>query len=171
MKPLTNASLSKATPFSYGGGHINPNRAMDPGLVYDLGLRDYLNFMCALGYNETQVRLFSDKPHTCSNHSSIINLNYPSITVPNLNGSVTVTRRVKNVGSPATYKARIRSPPGILVRIEPDTLKFETIGEEKDFRVVLKAKEDSVAGNYVFGKLIWSDGKHYVRSPIVVNKL
>ncbi|XP_075477728.1 subtilisin-like protease SBT5.3 isoform X1 [Primulina tabacum] len=168
MKPLTNASHFKATPFSYGGGHVNPNRAMDPGLVYDLGLSDYLNFMCALGYNKTQLRLFSDKPYTCSNSTNITNLNYPSITVPKLNGSVTVTRRVKNVGSPATYKARIRSPPGISVQVKPDILTFETLGEEKNFQVVLKAKEASVSGNYVFGQLIWSDGKHYVRSPIVV---
>jgi hypothetical protein len=32
---------------------------MDPGLVYDLSVSDYLSFICALGYNETQVSMFS----------------------------------------------------------------------------------------------------------------
>ncbi|KAI3465933.1 hypothetical protein Pfo_022596 [Paulownia fortunei] len=171
LEPLTNASYFKATPFSYGGGHVQPNRAMDPGLVYDLAVTDYLNFLCALGYNQTQIQLFSDKPFTCHEPISLINLNYPSITVPSLIGSVTVTRKVKNVGSPGTYKARIHSPTGISVHIQPDTLKFVTIGEEKAFRLTLKARKSSAARDYVFGQLTWSDGKHYVRSPIVVKQL
>ncbi|KAI3457048.1 hypothetical protein Pfo_013711 [Paulownia fortunei] len=171
LKPLTNASYSKATPFSYGGGHVQPNRAMDPGLVYDLATIDYLNFLCALGYNQTQIQLFSEEPYTCHDPISLINLNYPSVTVPCLNGSVTVTRKVKNVGSPGTYKARVRSPPGISVHIEPDTLKFESVGEEKAFRVTLKARKPGARRDYVFGQLTWSDGRHYVRSPIVVKQL
>ncbi|KAH6788806.1 Subtilisin-like serine endopeptidase family protein [Perilla frutescens var. frutescens] len=171
LKPLTNASYSKATPFSYGGGHVQPNRAMDPGLVYDLSVNDYLDFLCALGFNKTQIKLFSDEPHTCSKKVSLINFNYPSITVPNLSGSVTVTRKVKNVGSPGTYRARVRSPRGVSVKVEPDTLKFETAGEEKAFSVTLHARKYGALRDYVFGQLIWSDGRHYVRSPIVVKQL
>ncbi|KAL7129246.1 hypothetical protein ABFS83_13G052500 [Erythranthe nasuta] len=172
MKPLTNASYSKATPFNYGGGHIQPNRAMDPGLVYDLSADDYLNFLCALGYNATQIQQFSKKSQTykCRDPISLIDFNYPSITVPSLKGTVTVSRKVKNVGSPGTYKARVRSPRGISIRVEPDSLKFEKEGEEKGFRVTLKAKKSGVR-DYVFGQLTWSDGKHYVRSPIVVKQL
>lgn len=171
LKPLTNASHSKATPFSYGGGHVQPNRAMDPGLVYDLSVKDYLNFLCAIGFNQSQIQLFSEEPHKCSKTISLINFNYPSITVPNLNGSATVTRKVKNVGSPGTYKARVRSPRGVSVKVKPDTLKFERAGEEKAFSVSLHAKKHGAVKDYVFGQLIWSDGRHYVRSPIVVKQL
>jgi hypothetical protein len=167
-EPLLNASHFKATPFSYGAGHINPNGAMDPGLVYDLSVSDYLSFICALGFNETQVSMFSDSPYNCPNPITLTNFNYPSITVPKLADSITVTRTLKNVGSPGTYKARIQEPSGISVLVKPKSLKFKKVGEEKSFNVTLKVKEANAAKDYVFGNLIWSDKKHHVRSPIVV---
>lgn len=150
---------------------MQPNRAMDPGLVYDLTVNDYLGFLCALGYNETQIQQFSGKPYTCRKSIRLIDFNYPSITVPSLSGSVTVTRKVKNVGSPGTYKARVRSPPGISVRVDPDSLGFERNGEVKAFKVTLKARKHGGLKDYVFGQLTWSDGRHYIRSPIVVKQL
>ncbi|XP_076927058.1 subtilisin-like protease SBT5.3 [Bidens hawaiensis] len=168
-KPMTNASHVKATPFSYGAGHVQPNRAMDPGLVYDLTTTDYLDLLCALGYTKSQIEKFSETPYACpSKNISLINFNYPSITVDNLNGSVTVTRTVKNVGSPATYTSRVFQPAGVSVRVQPKSLKFKKIGEEKMFKVSFKSKKGSAVGDYVFGQLKWSDGKHNVRSPIVV---
>ncbi|XP_076924694.1 subtilisin-like protease SBT5.3 [Bidens hawaiensis] len=171
-KPMTNASHVKATPFSYGAGHVQPNRAMDPGLVYDLTTTDYLDFLCALGYTKSQIEKFSETPYACpSKNISLINFNYPSITVDNLNGSVTVTRTVKNVGLPATYTSRVFQPAGVSVRVQPKSLKFKKIGEEKMFKVSFKAKKSSAVGDYVFGQLRWSDGKHNVRSPIVVKTI
>ncbi|KAK9284179.1 hypothetical protein L1049_023347 [Liquidambar formosana] len=169
MEPMLNASYFKATPFSYGAGHVRPNRAMDPGLVYDLTIDDYLNFLCALGYNQTLITLFSEGPHTCPEPPiSLTDFNYPSITVPKLFGSITVTRTVKNVGFPATYKVRVRKPTGISVFVKPESLEFKEIGEEKTFNITLKVKEGGAGGDYLYGQLIWSDEKHYVRSPIVV---
>ncbi|KAI5340006.1 hypothetical protein L3X38_019280 [Prunus dulcis] len=168
-EPVLNASFYRATPFSYGAGHVNPNSAMDPGLVYDLSLNDYLNFLCSNGYNKTQIQMVSEETYKCPKPAiSRTNLNYPSITVPKLNGSLVVTRTVKNVGTPGTYKARIQNPDGISVSVEPNKLEFKKIGEEKSFKLLLQVKDAKAAKNYVFGKLIWSDGKHYVRSPIVV---
>ncbi|KAJ4843408.1 hypothetical protein Tsubulata_030353 [Turnera subulata] len=169
MEPILNASFSKATPFSYGAGHVNANQAMDPGLVYDLNAKDYLNFLCALGYNETQISSFSDTSYKCpSRPISLANFNYPSITVHNFNGSVTVTRTVKNVGPPSTYTARIGELAGLSVKVEPKRLKFRKAGEEKTFRITLKGDRAKAAKDYVFGELVWSDGEHHVRSPIVV---
>nr|GMC55496.1 subtilisin-like protease SBT5.4 [Ipomoea batatas] len=71
-----------------------------------------------------------------------------------------------NVGKPATYVAVLRQPQGISVSVEPKVLDFKKIGEEKRFKVTFEAKED-VEG-YVFGELIWSDGRHHVTSPIAV---
>ncbi|KAK7857411.1 subtilisin-like protease sbt5.3 [Quercus suber] len=168
-EPVMNASYFKATPFSYGAGHVRPNSAMDPGLVYDLSVNDYLNFICALGYNETLVSIFSDDPYNCPKPPiNLTNLNYPSITVPKLSQSIMVTRKLKNVGSPGTYRADVQEPSGISVIVKPRSLKFKKVGEEKTFYVTLKVKEAKAAKDYVFGNLIWSDEKHYVRSPIVV---
>ncbi|KAG5232117.1 subtilisin protease family protein [Salix suchowensis] len=157
MEPILNANHTKASPFSYGAGHIRPNQAMDPGLVYDLTNNDYLNFLCALGYSDNQISTFSDTPYECPTKPiNLASFNYPSITVPKFNGSITLSRTVKNVGSPGTYRVRIRNPTGVSVSVEPEKLEFKKIGEEKAFT------------DYVFGELIWSDRKHHVRSPIVV---
>ncbi|KAJ7967873.1 Subtilisin-like protease [Quillaja saponaria] len=170
VNPMVDGSYVKATPFSYGTGHIRPNRAMDPGLVYDLTTKDYLDFLCALGYNQTMVDLFTEGPHhyQCPESVTLLDFNYPSISVPKLSGSVTVSRKVKNVGSPATYAARIREPIGVSISVEPNILKFDNIGQEKSFKLTLEAKGESLSSDYVFGGLTWTDGKHYVRSPIVV---
>ncbi|XP_039172486.1 subtilisin-like protease SBT5.3 [Eucalyptus grandis] len=171
MESIMNNSFYEATPFSYGAGHIQPNRAMDPGLVYDLGIKDYLNFLCSLGYNAMQISMFSDGAYNCSKHIGLLDFNYPSITVPKLSGSIMVTRTVKNVGLPGTYRASILEPNGVSVLVKPAYLKFKKINEKKSFKVVLKAKGASVTGDYSFGELIWSDTEHYVRSPIVVKAI
>ncbi|KAL5574814.1 hypothetical protein UlMin_016513 [Ulmus minor] len=167
---MLEASLDRGTPFSYGFGHIRPNLAQDPGLIYDLSNNDYLDFLCALKYNTTMIQVFSQskQSYECPKSASLLNFNYPSITVPNLNGCVTVTRRVKNVGNNATYVAQVNAPVGILVSVEPKVLNL-THHEEQSFNVTLKVKAKwSGYKRYVFGALTWSDGKHYVRSPIVV---
>jgi hypothetical protein len=144
---------------------------MDPGLVYDLTTTDYLNFLCSIGYNATQMSLFIEEPYACPpKNISLLNFNYPSITVPNLSGNVTLTRTLKNVGTPGLYTVRVKKPDGILVKVEPESLKFSKLNEEKTFKVMLKAKDNWFISSYVFGGLTWSDGVHHVRSPIVVRK-
>ncbi|XP_042520488.1 subtilisin-like protease SBT5.4 [Macadamia integrifolia] len=170
MEPILNERKTRATPFNYGAGHVRPNSAMDPGLVYDLTPNDYLNFLCAIGYNQTTISLFSQQPYKCPSPAiSLLDFNYPSITVPKLSGSATVRRTLKNVGSsPATYKVKIRPPSGISVSVEPEILKFDSVGQEKTFKLTLETKRPGYAKDYVFGNLKWSDGIHHVKSQIVV---
>ncbi|KAM7503305.1 hypothetical protein LguiB_002209 [Lonicera macranthoides] len=197
VSPIVDVMGIKANPFSYGAGHMRPNRAMDPGLVYDLTVNDYLDFLCAIGYNQTIIRKFSGGPYKCPHDavakangslssSLLLNFNYPSITVPNITSEVTVTRRVKNVGAPGKYEARLRQPRGFLATVEPTSLTFKEIGEEQTFKLTLRAKNKKSSpppspspspypppnlndywSRYSFGELLWSDGIHYVRSPIV----
>ncbi|GAV90397.1 Peptidase_S8 domain-containing protein/PA domain-containing protein/Inhibitor_I9 domain-containing protein [Cephalotus follicularis] len=173
MKPILDSTNHLANPFSYGAGHVSPNRAMDPGLVYDLTVNDYLNFLCARGYKGSFIKLFLEKPYICPKSFSLVDFNYPSITVPDLPipGTVTITRRVKNVGSPGTYNAHVTAPEGIIVSVSPRSLKFKRTSEEKIFNVKFECKSNikpELPNGFVFGHLMWSDGKHYVKSPLVV---
>ncbi|KDP29035.1 hypothetical protein JCGZ_16424 [Jatropha curcas] len=168
IHPMRDGYSKKATPFHYGSGHMRPNRAMNPGLVYDLSVNDYLDFLCAIGYNQTLIHAFS-VGHKCPKSASLLEFNYPSIAVLKLSGSVTVSRKLKNVGSPGKYAVRIKEPYGISVSVEPRVLTFDKNGEEKSFKATFTAKWEGAAKEYEFGGLIWTDGLHYVRSPIVVS--
>jgi hypothetical protein len=123
---------------------------MDPGLVYELNINDYLNFLCFLGYNQAQITMFSGTP---------------TITIPELNSSVTLSRKLKNVGPPGTYTASLHVPAGLSIYVQPNMLKFDNIGEEKSFNLTIKANVTGV--DTLFGEITWSDGTHYVSSPIV----
>ncbi|KAJ4975259.1 hypothetical protein NE237_000365 [Protea cynaroides] len=167
---ILDSSQQTATPFSYGAGHVRPNSAQDPGLAYDLTTDDYLYFLCAIGYDDSKLRSFFDSgvPYKCPKSATLNDFNYPSIMVPSLNGTITIGRKLKNVGSPATYKAKVDAPEGISVSMEPESLTFDSVGQEKSFKLTLKAMQAGAAKGYVFGELNWSDGHHFVRSPIVV---
>jgi hypothetical protein len=92
---VDSATNQIASPLAYGAGHVQTNRAADPGLIYDLTVDDYLNFLCSRGYNQTLIKVFSGKPYLCPKSFSVADFNYPSIAVPNLGTSpVTVTRTV-----------------------------------------------------------------------------
>ncbi|KAG6755662.1 hypothetical protein POTOM_041495 [Populus tomentosa] len=166
--PILDSSNTRATPFAYGAGHVQPNRAADPGLVYDLTVNDFLNYLCSRGYTAKDLKLFTDKPYACPESFSLTDFNYPSISAINLNDTITVTRRVKNVGSPGKYYIHVREPTGVLVSVTPATLEFKKLGEEKTFKVTFKLAPKWKLKDYTFGILTWSDGKHFVRSPLVV---
>ncbi|CAJ2664206.1 unnamed protein product [Trifolium pratense] len=164
-------SLKQATPFAYGSGHVRPNHATNPGLVYDLNITDHLNFLCGHGYNSAQLKPFYGKPYTCPKSFNLLDFNYPTITIPDIKigQSLTATRTVTNVGLPSEYRVLIEAPSELLVSVEPKRLIFKEKGEKKEFKVTLTLKQQSKhKTEYVFGKLTWTNGRHRVGSPIVV---
>ncbi|KAE9590696.1 putative cucumisin [Lupinus albus] len=168
---LEDNTQEEATPFSYGAGHIQPNLAADPGLVYDLMTNDYLNFLCAHGYSSSTIGSLYRGFYVCPKHFKLANFNYPSITIINLDlgHSIKVTRTLTNVGSPSTYSVHIKVPDEVIVSVEPRILMFHQKGDKKDFRVTLSLKPQiNNKASYFFGSLVWTDGKHNVRSPITV---
>ncbi|KAG7026499.1 Subtilisin-like protease SBT5.6, partial [Cucurbita argyrosperma subsp. argyrosperma] len=59
------------------------------------------------------------------------------------------------------------APPGVAVRASPSVLYFDRVGQRKRFTITVSGK---VKGNgYSFGWFAWSDGVHYVRSPIAIS--
>ncbi|KAM7264287.1 hypothetical protein ACFE04_001970 [Oxalis oulophora] len=156
--------------FAYGSGHINPVKARDPGLVYDAGIHDYIGFLCGQGYNTTNLRLITGDKNSCSasTNGSVWNLNYPSFTLSAKSGH-SITRKfhrtVTNVGlASSTYKAIVKTQPGMKVRVTPKILCFDSVGEKKSFMVRVRAK---MSRDMISSSLVWDDGSHQVRSPIV----
>ncbi|KAJ6377389.1 hypothetical protein OIU76_026377 [Salix suchowensis] len=168
--PIADHSGNAATPFQFGSGHFRPEMAADPGLVYNASYTDHLLYLCSYGIKNVSPKF---KCPTVS--PSIYNFNYPSASLPRINGTVTITRTVTNVGaSSSVYFFSARPPPGFAVKASPGVLFFNHVGQKKSFIVTVKAREDSMAngrskGEYAFGWYAWSDGHHYVRSPVAVS--
>lgn len=173
-----------ATPFDYGAGHITLSKALDPGLVYDIGDEDYVVFMCSIGYEANAIEVITHKPVSCpaatNRKLSGSDLNYPSISVVfhGSNQSRTVIRTATNVGAEAsaTYKARVEmsgaaASSGVSVAVKPEKLVFSPAVKKQSFAVTVEAPAGPAAAP-VYGHLVWSDGRgHDVRSPIVVTWL
>ncbi|XP_028767967.1 subtilisin-like protease SBT3.9 [Neltuma alba] len=165
------APHKQADPFDYGGGHVDPNKATNPGLIYDLGTSDYVRFLCSLGYNYTAIALMTKSPTKCRKSPKfLLDLNLPSITIPELmnNHPLTVSRTVTNVGPvESTYVARVVAPIGVSVTVVPQVLKFDATRKKLKFKVTF-LPNINVEGGFSFGYLFWEDGSHEVRIPLVV---
>ncbi|KAG4921573.1 hypothetical protein GYH30_050120 [Glycine max] len=44
-----------ASPLAMGAGEIEPNRTLDPSLIYDATSQNYVNLLCALGYTNNKM--------------------------------------------------------------------------------------------------------------------
>ncbi|CAN6561880.1 unnamed protein product [Malus baccata var. baccata] len=168
----TNNSTSPGE-FSYGSGHINPVKAVNPGLVYETSKNDYIKMLCST-LDESKVRLISGDKAPCSastGNKSAKDLNYPSLASnvsPGTSFSVKFQRTVKNVGvANSTYKAKIISKPGVNIKVVPQVLSFKSLNEKKTFNVTVSGR-GMPNGSYVSASLVWTDGTHSVRSPILV---
>lgn len=169
---LVQDSTKSSNPFDIGAGHINPVRAFDPGLVYDMNTQDYIHFLCNNGYSQEQIQaMVTCLPVRCHEITEPEwNVNYPAITASNLQCATTVRRTLRNVGhgKTAVYFARTVSPDGVEVVVWPRVLVFTPFKEELTYYVTLKPFTVS-QGRYAFGSITWSDGfQHQVRSPVVV---
>ncbi|KAK4372046.1 hypothetical protein RND71_007430 [Anisodus tanguticus] len=150
-----------ATPLDMGAGHVDPNRALDPGLV-----------------NEAQFKTIarsSANYHNCSNPPA--DLNYPSFIALypfSLEGNYTwleqkFRRTLTNVGKGgATYKVKIETPKNSTVSVSPQTLVFKEKNKKQSYTLTIRYICDSDQSRNV-GSVTWveENGNHSVRSPIV----
>jgi len=171
-KLIVDETLQPANLFATGSGHVNPSRADDPGLVYDIQPDDYIPYLCGLGYNDREVGIIAHRKINCTETSSIPEgeLNYPSFSVV-LGFSQTFTRTVTNVGEAhSSYVAIVTAPKGVDVSVHPNELYFSEANQKKTYSVTFNRIE---SGNktveHAQGFLKWVSAKHTVRSPILVN--
>ncbi|XP_010485220.1 PREDICTED: subtilisin-like protease SBT4.9 [Camelina sativa] len=163
-----------STEFAYGAGHVDPIAAINPGLVYESTKSDYIVFLCSMNYNTTALKLIVGEAITCSGKNLQRNLNYPSMTA-NLSGAnssftVTFNSTVTNVGAPnSTYKSKVLAGGGskLSVKVSPSVLSMKSVNEKQSFTVTVSGSnlDPNLPSS---ANLIWSDGTHNVRSPIVV---
>ncbi|KAF9614671.1 hypothetical protein IFM89_019799 [Coptis chinensis] len=167
------ASRKPADPFDIGGGHVNPNRAANPGLIYNMSTEDYVQFLCSMGYSSSAITNLTMKATSCTmkRRNLVLDLNLPSICIPNLRRTITISRTVTNVGpTNSVYKALVQSPHGVNIKIEPQTLSFNSTSVILTFQVNFSSTQ-KVQGDYSFGSLTWTDGEHFVRSSIAVRAI
>uniref|UniRef100_A0A2N9EVE5 Inhibitor I9 domain-containing protein n=1 Tax=Fagus sylvatica TaxID=28930 RepID=A0A2N9EVE5_FAGSY len=161
------------TPVHFGAGHIDPNRAMDPGLIYDMGFQDYVDFLCGLEYTDEQMRIILKRKKWHCNKKLSHELNYPSFIVVLSNETtyptaMNLSRVVTNVGNDTSvYKAHLENiPTGLKIRVEPSTLTFTEKYQNQSFVVSVEIDRDFLM--IIYGFLKWIDQYgHIVSSPIV----
>jgi subtilisin family serine protease len=144
--------------FRQGAGHVQPTKMVDPGLVYDSGFTDWLNFICGV-----QPGSF------CSAFTPIdpSNLNQASIAIGDMAGTQTITRNVKNVsGKKLDMSASVTGMAGFTTTVTPSSLTLNP-GETKSFTVTF-LRTAATLNAYSGGQLYWTGGGYTVRSPIVV---
>ncbi|KAK8520370.1 hypothetical protein V6N12_004312 [Hibiscus sabdariffa] len=173
----TNSSLRDASdgslsnPWAHGAGHVDPQRALSPGLVYDISTEEYITFLCSLGYTIDHVMTIVKRPNiTCSrNFKDPGELNYPSFSV--LFGDkrvVRYTRELTNVGpAMSVYSVTVKGPSTVGISVRPKTLTFRTVGEKKRYTVTFVAKRGtSPMAKPEFGSIVWGNARSQVKSPV-----
>lgn len=176
-RPVTNTSGLTSTPHETGAGEISPQRAINPGLVFETTTQDYLQFLCYYGYSQKTISktLTKATKFSCPKKTSkdlISDINYPSISIGNLRRGQRkmIKRSVTNVGleKNVTYVAHIEAPEGLVVKVAPKRLVFGENVHKVSFKVWFYG-EKSASKRYHHGSLEWSDGYRSVRSVFSVN--
>jgi subtilisin family serine protease len=175
--PLKDASATTpSTPYDHGAGHINPMKALDPGLIYDIEPQDYFDFLCTQKLTPTQLKVFGKYANRSCRHSLANpgDLNYPAISVVFPDDTsikvLTLHRTVTNVGLPnSKYHAVISPFKGATVKVEPEILNFTMKNQKLSYKIIFTTRTRQTIPE--FGGLVWKDGAHKVRSPVAITWL
>jgi hypothetical protein len=151
--------------YRQGAGHVQPNSAMDPGLVYDSGFNDWLALICSKqpqGLEATCNALWN-----AGYSKDASDLNQASIAIGDMAGAQTVKRKLKNVsGKPLTVAASVSGMGGFTTAVSPTSLTLAA-GEEAAFTVTFTRTSATLNAD-TGGQLYWTGGGYTVRSPIIV---
>ncbi|KAL5768502.1 hypothetical protein ACOSP7_015048 [Xanthoceras sorbifolium] len=170
--PLRDAGSGEfSNPWAHGSGHVDPQKALSPGLVYDISTEEYVAFLCSLDYTVEHVQAIVKRPNTtCSKKlRDPGELNYPSFSVLFGNKRVVrYTRELTNVGpARSMYKVTVAGPSSVGISVRPRQLMFRSVGEKKTYTVTFVAKKDvKQMSRAEFGSIVWANSQHQVKSPV-----
>ncbi|KAJ1416064.1 Peptidase S8/S53 domain [Sesbania bispinosa] len=171
--PILDQRLLPADVFATGAGHVNPLRANDPGLVYDIQPEDYIPYLCGLGYSDREISILVQRRVRCSYVRSIpeAQLNYPSFSIILGSTSQLYTRTLTNVGpARSTYKVKLEVPLALGMSVNPSQITFTEVNQKITYSVEFIPEIKENRGNHSFtqGSLTWVSDTHAVRIPISV---
>ncbi|KAL7594784.1 hypothetical protein Lser_V15G30473 [Lactuca serriola] len=173
-QPIEDERELPADIFAIGSGHVNPSKANDPGLVFDIEPDEYIPYLCGLGYTSKQVGIIVSKSVSCSKTIPEAELNYPSFAITLASGQKkTYTRTVTNVGEANSNYVlsaqNISVPYGVTLAISYPRLVFTAVNQKLTYEVTFmwdsKVKIDVPYGQ---GVMAWSSGKYLVRTPFSI---
>lgn len=165
--------------FATGAGQVNPEKAVNPGLIYDIQPDEYVTHLCTLGYTSPEIFTITHRNVSC--HGILqknrgFSLNYPSVSVIFKRGVVRkmIKRRLTNVGSPnSIYSVEVVAPEGVEVRVKPRRLVFRHVNQSLSYIALFiprnRTRTDTT--NFAQGHLTWvesNNGLNRVRSPVSV---
>ncbi len=153
-----------ANPFDFGSGHIVPNAANDPGLVYDISDDEYDAFACGIE-SPAMDQQRCDQLAAAGVSFATTTLNQPNIVASRMTNAVTITRRVTNVSDESeSYLAEVVAPGGMSVQVSPISLNVAP-GMSASFDVTITYQSGPL-DQWRFGSLTWKSARHSVRSVI-----
>ncbi|KAK2976338.1 hypothetical protein RJ640_014169 [Escallonia rubra] len=129
-----------------GADHINPNKTLDPRLIYDVRTEDYVSLLCALNFTQKQIQIITkSSSNSCSNSS--LDLNYPSFiaffNANDSNSGVKIVqefqRMVTYVGDgKSTYTAKLAPMDGLQVSVVPEQLVFSEKNDKQSYKLSIE---------------------------------
>lgn len=169
-KVIEDQRLLPADIFATGAGHVNPSRANNPGLIYDLTPEGYIPYLCGLRYTDQQVGILLKRKVVCKGskiHEA--QLNYPSFSVVFGARVQMYKRTVTNVGeAPSIYRVRVEQPQGVNITVKPTMLSFSNVNQKITYKVTFSLLDNPGSDNADQGSITWISAKHSVRSPVAV---
>ncbi|OWM66775.1 hypothetical protein CDL15_Pgr010428 [Punica granatum] len=140
-------------------GQINPAKAVDPGLVYEITKADYVNLLCSSGFDIRRIDSNSTCPKGAKNITQA-ELNYPSLTFKapvSKPFKLALDRTIMNVGPPSsTYKAKAVSSSNINITVVPVVIFFKSISEKKTFTIEISSS-GLRSGTQLSEEVVFSD--------------
>jgi len=160
---------TSATPFDFGAGHIVPNDAVDPGLVYNVSDDEFDAFACGTESPAVSTER-CDELAAAGMSFAGADLNQPSIAVDRLANERTVSRRVTNVSDQTeTFTANVVRPSGVDIMVVPPSITVPP-GQSATFDVTFSF-ESGPLDLWRFGSLTWENDNYAVYSALAVRPI
>ncbi|PWA58636.1 peptidase S8, subtilisin-related protein [Artemisia annua] len=172
-EPIKDEQMVKASLYSIGSGHINPVKAIDPGIVFDVRIHDYIAYLLGLGYKKKDLCIMLKREVNDAKGIEGPELNLPSFCLQLRPGETkTYERTGENVGKPnSAYVVKVISETkGVKVDVVPQQLKFSKLNQKIKFQVSFKLDNgiNWKSTNVVEGSIALVSSSHTVTMPFLI---